>query len=135
MIAASVSGKSIVALVDDDSRVLESLEDLLEAAGYSVRLFVCAEQFLESSIDEVDCVISDIGMPGDDGFALQRIVRTIRPTLPVILITGRHEFASAQHEAARGGRLLFEKPFDTQKLLAAVGSELRTSARGPPSEL
>jgi FixJ family two-component response regulator len=117
----------VVAVVDDDYRVLESLEDLLESAGYRVRLFASARQFLDSAIAEVDCVISDIGMPGVDGFALQHIIRNFRPTLPVILITGRHEFATAGSEAASGGRLLFEKPFDRNELLAAVGSQLKAS--------
>lgn len=123
--------KPVVAVVDDDYRVLESLEDLLESAGYGVRLFASAKQFLDTAITEVDCVISDIGMPDADGFALQRIIRAFRPTLPVILITGRHEFATAEHEAARGGRLLFEKPFDTRELLAAIGSELQASSGRP----
>ena len=56
--------------------------------------------------------------------------RSLRPALPVILITGRHEFAAAKHEAVRGGRRLFEKPFDRQELLAAIGSELRASSGG-----
>jgi FixJ family two-component response regulator len=120
--------KPVVAVVDDDYRVLESLEDLLESVGYVVRLFPSAEQFLDAAIAEVDCVISDISMPGADGFSLQQIIRSFRPTLPVILITGHHEFATARHEAVRGGRLLFEKPFDTRRLLAAIGSELRASS-------
>jgi FixJ family two-component response regulator len=124
----SSPARPVVAVVDDDFRILESLEDLLESAGYRVRLFASAEQFLGTATAEIDCVISDIGMPGPDGFALQQIIRNSRPTLPVILITGRHEFATAEHEAARGGRLLFEKPFDTRQLLAAIGSELQTSS-------
>jgi FixJ family two-component response regulator len=120
-----------VAVVDDDNRVLESLEDLLESAGYGVRLFASAEQFLDAAIAEVDCVITDIGMPGAGGFALQRMIRNLRPTLPVILITGRHDFVAAEHEAARGGRILFEKPFDTHELLAAIGTELQASSRKP----
>lgn len=127
----STPAKPVVAVVDDDSRVLESLEDMLESAGYRVRLFASAKQFLDTAMAEVDCVISDIGMPGADGFELQQIIRNSRPTLPVILITGRHEFATAEHEAARGGRLLFEKPFDTRQLLAAIGSELRASSGMP----
>lgn len=123
--------KPIVAVVDDDYRVLESLEDLLESAGYRVQLFASAKQFLDTAITEVDCVISDIGMPATDGFALQQIIRNARPTLPVILITGRHEFAAAEHEAARGGRLLFEKPFDKRELLAAINSELQASSGRP----
>ena len=126
----SAPAKAVVAVIDDDHRLLESLEDLLESAGYGVRLFASSENFLHTALAEVDCVISDIGMPGDDGFALQQIVRTVRPALPVILITGRHEFATTEHEAARGGRLLFKKPFNTQELLAAVGFELQTLSSG-----
>jgi FixJ family two-component response regulator len=121
----------VVAVIDDDYRILESLEDLLESAGYRVRLFTSAKQFLDMAIAEVDCVISDVGMPDPNGFALQQIIRNSRPSLPVILITGRHEFAAAEHEAVRGERLLFEKPFDTRELLAAIGSELQASSGKP----
>src|SRR5580700_64469 len=130
-IVVSSPTKPVVAVVDDDYRVLESLDDLLVSAGYGVRLFASARQFLDTAIAEVDCVISDIDMPGVDGFALQRIIRGTRPTLPVILITGRHEFVTEGYEAARGGRLLFEKPFDARELLAAIGSELQTSSGRP----
>ena len=41
----------------------------------------------------IDCLIADIGMPGIDGFELQRLMSETRPELPVILITGRHEIA------------------------------------------
>jgi FixJ family two-component response regulator len=122
--------KPVVAVVDDDHRLLESLEDLLESAGYGVRLFASAGQFLDTAVAEVDCVISDIAMASVDGFALQQIIKNIRPTLPVILITGHREFTTAEHEAARGGRRLFEKPFDRQELLAAIASELQGSSGG-----
>lgn len=69
-------------------------------------------------------------MPNADGFALQQIIRNIPPALPVILITGRHEFATARHETSRGGRRLFEKPFDRQELLAAIDAELRAASGG-----
>jgi FixJ family two-component response regulator len=123
--------KPVVAVVDDDYRILESLQDLLESAGYEVRLFASAKQFLDTAITEVDCVISDIAMPDFDGFALQQVIRHSRPTLPVILITGRHEFASPEHDLARGGRPLFEKPFDKAELLAAIESELQGSSGRP----
>jgi FixJ family two-component response regulator len=123
--------KPVLAVVDDDYRLLESIEDLLESGGYGVRLFVSAKQFLDTAVAEVDCVISDIAMAGIDGFALQQMIRNLRPTLPVILITGHHEFATAEHEAARAGRRLFEKPFDRQELLAAIGSELQGSSGRP----
>jgi FixJ family two-component response regulator len=122
------AAKQTVAVIDDDSRILESLNDLLEAAGFRVRLFASPGGFLRTSaVYEVDCVISDIAMPAIDGLALQRLVREARPTLPVILITGRHELAVTS-EADRSGRIVLEKPFDRGRLLTAINLELRVSA-------
>ena len=114
--------KSIVAIVDDDQRLLESLGDLLESAGHAVRTFGSAQALLDSKdVGEIACLITDIGMPGIDGFELQRRMRKQRPDLPVILITGRHEIA--ERPQARHSRF-FRKPFDGQALLAAVGDAL-----------
>jgi FixJ family two-component response regulator len=124
------AAKQTVAVIDDDCRILEALRDLLEAAGFGARLFASPGGFLRTSAAyEVDCVISDIAMPAIDGLALQRLVREARPTLPVILITGRDELA-ATSEVDRGGRIVFEKPFDRERLLAAIDSGLRVSAGG-----
>jgi FixJ family two-component response regulator len=118
-----------VAVIEDDCRVRESLDDLLDCAGFHVRLFASGAEFLRSAaFSEVDCVISDVAMPTIDGFTLQRLIRQARPTLPVILVTGRHELATAATDADRGGRALFEKPFDRERLLAAIDVELRESA-------
>ena len=125
----TTASRPTVAVIDDDCRVRESLDDLLDCAGFCVRLFASGVEFVRSSaFREVDCVISDVAMPIMDGFALQRLVREARPTLPVILVTGRHELAAAATEADRGGRVLFEKPFDRERLLAAIDLELRVSA-------
>jgi FixJ family two-component response regulator len=115
-----------IAAVDDDLRLLESLGDLLESAGYSVRSFRSAELFLEdeAALSESDCLIADIGMPVIDGFELERLVKQARPELPVILITGRHEIADQQRAIAHGNRF-FRKPFDGQTLLAAIGQALQ----------
>ena len=114
--------KNIVAIVDDDQRLLESLEDLLESAGHAVRTFGSAQALLDSkAVPEIDCLITDIGMPGMDGFELQRRINERRPELPVILITGRHEIA--ERPQARHNRF-FRKPFDGQTLLAAIGEAL-----------
>lgn len=125
----TTTSRPTVAVIDDDYRVRESLNDLLDCAGFCVRLFASGAEFLRSSaFSEVDCVISDVAMPTIGGFALQRSIREARPTLPVILVTGRHELAAAATEADRGGRILFEKPFDRERLLAAINLELRESA-------
>lgn len=115
--------KPTVAIVDDDPRLLESLEELLESAGYATASFASARSLLETGLADVDLLITDIGMPGVGGFELRDIVRKTCPELPVFLITGRHEIAD-QHRA-QGISGFFRKPFDAQALLAAVGDALR----------
>jgi FixJ family two-component response regulator len=117
-----------VAVVDDDPRLLESLEDLLESAGYVARSFSSAGSLLIGGISDVDLLISDIGMPGIDGFELRDRVKKARPELPVFLITGRHEVADQVR--ARGINGFFRKPFDAQALLAAVDDALRKTKNG-----
>ena len=118
----------VVAVVDDDPRILESLESLLESAGHSVRLFTSATELLEDcGFAEIDCLISDIGMPVMTGLELQRLARAARPELPVILITGR-DLTDKAMAAAQGGQGFFRKPFNGQELLAAVSRALSASA-------
>jgi FixJ family two-component response regulator len=112
-----------VAMVDDDPRMLESMEDLLESANYTVRCFASAASLLAEGLSGVDVLITDIGMPGMDGFELRDAVEKLRPDLPVILITGRHELVD--QGAARAVSGFFRKPFDSQALLGAIHDALR----------
>jgi FixJ family two-component response regulator len=118
----------IVAVVDDDASILRSLESLLESADYPVRVFASGTALLESGcLSEIGCVISDVDMPGVDGFELLRLLHEVRPGLPTILITGYPEtLKRLPFPDARGPRV-FTKPFDGQELLAAVGDALRGS--------
>jgi FixJ family two-component response regulator len=109
--------------VDDDPRLIESLEDLLESAGYRVRGFSSAQSLLAHGFSGVDVLITDIGIPDIDGFELRNRALQVRPDLPVFLITGRHEMADQSR--AQGISGLFCKPFDGQVLLAAVADALR----------
>ena len=116
------SRRNTVAIVDDDPRLLESLADLLESAGYEARTFSSAGTLVAGGLLDLDLLITDIGMPGTDGFELRDMVTKERPDLPVFLITGRHEVAD--QDRARGSRGFFRKPFDAQRLLAAAAEAL-----------
>lgn len=113
----------LVAVVDDDPRMLESLENLLESAGYRASLFSSAGSLLVSGLSGIDVLIADIGMPAIDGFELRDLAKKSRPDLPVFLITGRHEIADQGR--AQGISGFFRKPFDSQALLGAVSDALR----------
>jgi FixJ family two-component response regulator len=121
-------GGPVVAVVDDDPRMLESLEDLLESAGYVAHSFSSVQSLLVNGLSGLDVLITDIGLPGMDGFELRALVETARPDLPVFLITGRHEIAD--QDRVQGISRFFHKPFDGQALLAAIGDALPESRNG-----
>jgi FixJ family two-component response regulator len=118
----------IVAVVDDDHSILRSFEYLLESADYAARLFSSASALLTSGdLPQIDCLITDIDMPGIDGFELLRFVHVTRPRLPTILITG---YPDRLHRLPPlgGSRLrCFTKPFEGPALLAAIDAALRTT--------
>ena len=125
----------LIAVVDDDQRILESLANLLESADHEVRLFASAAALLESgSLTAIDCLISDIDMPVVDGFELLRAVRAARPELPIILITGYPEMLNRLPSIGPGHYRLFKKPFNGQELLTAISDALgNPQLRGPES--
>jgi FixJ family two-component response regulator len=114
--------KPVVAIVDDDPRVLASLVELLESAEFGTRSFRSGEALLAYGLKGVDVLISDIGMPGADGFELRDLARQANPRLPVFLITGRHEIAD--QDRARGIDGFLRKPFDGHALVAAIRKAL-----------
>jgi FixJ family two-component response regulator len=122
---------SEVAVVDDDLAVLESVEDLLNSAGYAARTFSSAREFLEDgALDSVGCLVSDIRMPGMDGWELRSFLQKRRPDLPVILITAHEEPVQDVNSPllTHGVWRMFRKPFEGHELLAAVKSALETNA-------
>ena len=105
-------------------------------AGYVVRTFSSAKALIDAGLSNVDCLITDIGMPAMDGFELHDLVKSVRPDLPVFLITGRDVIGDQQRAVVRGVSGFFRKPFDGPALLAAVSkaleskSEMSTSNEG-----
>jgi FixJ family two-component response regulator len=118
-----------IVVVDDDRRVRESLESVLESAGYEALLFASGEEFLRSSaLDEASCVITDIRMPGVDGIEVQRRVTVVRPQLPVMFITAHRNDSDVRRRALQGGAVAFlYKPFDGEDLLRAIRRALNES--------
>jgi FixJ family two-component response regulator len=117
---------AIVVGVDDDQRVLESIDSLMATAGYVALLFSSAEEFLQSGkLAAASCVIADVRMPGMDGIDMQRRIRVERPELPVIFISAHHD-DHVFKQALDGGAIAFlHKPFDPADLLTTIGHILK----------
>ena len=111
----------VIATVDDDRRVRESVQNVLESAGYEAVAFESAETFLLSgALSSVTCVIADVRLPGMNGTELQRRIRGQRRQLPVIIITA-HDDDDVRQQALRDGAAAFlVKPFDGGELLAHI---------------
>ena len=115
------STRHIVAAVDDDFRVRESIESLVESAGHTPLVFASAEEFLQSGAPEsAICLITDVRMPGIDGLELQRRVRLKYPRLPVIFMTAHYDNEIRQRALSQGAVGFLYKPFDAADLLGAI---------------
>jgi FixJ family two-component response regulator len=122
------AAKPIVVGVDDDFRVRESIESLVESAGYVPLVFSSAEEFLRSgTLAGATCLITDVRMPGMDGIELQRRIRLERPTLPIVFISAHYD-AEIRQRALDGGAVDFMyKPFDAAQLLSAIDRAMNQS--------
>ncbi|HET7883779.1 MAG TPA: response regulator [Acetobacteraceae bacterium] len=108
----------LVAVVDDDDAVRDSLRFLLEIAGFSVASYGSAAEFLrDASIDELNCLVVDQHMPDQTGLQLVSRLRDQGVDLPVALITGSP--SADLLRLARDLRVttVMEKPLDDDLLL------------------
>ena len=115
----------VVHVIDDDAGVRQSLAFSLSTAGLAVRVYESAVAFLKALPHVQDgCIVTDIRMPEVDGLELQRKLKALKNTMPVIVITGHGDVALAV-EAMKAGAIDFiEKPFDDEGLLATIRSAL-----------
>jgi FixJ family two-component response regulator len=111
----------MVAVVEDDESYRLALQRLLKSAGFQVRSFASAEDFLDSGQQhETACLIADIRMPGMSGLDLQAKLNADHCPIPIIFITA-HGDEQMRLQAMRGGAVKFlGKPFDSAILLESV---------------
>jgi len=117
--------ETLVAVVDDDESVRESLPDMLRELGYAAIAFASAEALLSyGSLDAVECLILDVGLPGLSGPQLRRELVRLRRVIPTVFITGGSEASFPtglqKHEAVR----CLLKPFGEQRLRSALEAVL-----------
>lgn len=115
----------MIAIIDDDEAMQDSLRDLMEAAEVAARCFGSAEEFLNSDLHgKAACLIVDIRMPKMSGLELQAKLKEQECSVPIIFITA-HGDARMRVQAMRRGAVEFlAKPFDHQLLLKRVRAAL-----------
>jgi FixJ family two-component response regulator len=119
--------RSLVSVVDDDDSIRESLPDLLRVLGFSAQTYSSAEEFLASDcIDQTDCLILDIAMPGMTGPELQRELTMRCLRIPIIFITAQRDEALRPRLINLGAVECLLKPFSEADLLEALNASFRT---------
>jgi len=115
----------LVAVIDDDESVQDSLCDLIESTGFVARRFGSAEEFLEYDLHcEVGCLIAEIQMPGMSGLQLQARLKEEQCNIPIIFIASNGG-AKTRIQAMREGAVEFlAKPLDYQLLLKTLRAAL-----------
>lgn len=125
-----MSEHPLIAVVDDDESVRESLPDLLRQLGYAAAAFSSAEEFLDSGmVTDACCLILDVAMPGMSGFDLRDELHRRRLEVPIVFITARTEFGLHRRALLAGAVDCLAKPFSDAALVGALDNALRP-ARG-----
>ncbi len=112
----------VIFLVDDDDGSRDAMKRALERVGYTVHDFgdaVAALERIEAG-DAVDAVVSDVRMPGMDGYELLRRVRAVRPSLPFLLVTAYGDVEEAVSALQDGADDYLTKPVKMQELRRRV---------------
>src|SRR5918995_6750990 len=105
-----------ILLVEDDLRIRKSLASFLRIEGYEVNEASNGQEVIEVlQKDEIDLVLSDVVMPGPDGFNLLRHVRSVTPEIPVFLMSGY--FINPHQIVKEGAAGFITKPFNLTELI------------------
>jgi FixJ family two-component response regulator len=118
-------GGRLIAVVDDNESIRESLTGLFRSLGFQVKAFGSAELFLASdALKHAECLILDVRMPGMDGLDLQLRLNAIGSRVPIIFISAHDDEARRRQAMARGAVEFFQKPFAVRALVTAVQTAL-----------
>jgi len=127
----------IVAVIDDDQSVRESIQGLLETAALRVELFASPREYLQAKRkDHPSCIILDVRLPGSSGLDFQRDMTAAGIRAPIVFITGYADVHMSVQAMKAGAVEFLTKPYRDQDLLEAVLAAIdkdrhrRTEERG-----
>lgn len=115
----------LIHLVDDDEAFQTAVSRLLRAAGYEVRIYPSAWEFLLTPFDEAPgCVLLDLHLPGPSGLDLQDAIAMKPGQLPIIFVTGYGDIPTTVRAMKAGAVDFLTKPVSKETLLKAVENAL-----------
>jgi FixJ family two-component response regulator len=121
---------AVIFVIDDDASVRKSLSFLFRSAGYQVKTFVSAEEFLaQAALNSTGCIILDVRMRGMTGLDLQAHLAAHDCHMPIIFMTGHGDIPMSVQAIKKGAVDFLTKPFDDTRLLSSVESAIGQSRR------
>ena len=119
----------LIHVVDDDDSLRSALQRLLAAAGYRVKAYASAGEFLlDPPADAPGCLLLDLRMPGPSGLDLQEALARHGIRLPVVFLSGHGDLATGVRAMKAGAVDFLSKPVEREPLLAAVARALELDA-------
>jgi CheY-like chemotaxis protein len=107
-----------VLVVDDDRRMVKTICDILNVRGYATMAAYSGEEALDKVREEsFDCVLMDLKMPGIDGVEALKLIKELRPELPVVLMSAYAAEEQVAEAKRHGASTVLTKPLDFQQIL------------------
>jgi FixJ family two-component response regulator len=111
----------VVFVVDNDDSVRETLETMINSAGWQPHAFASAQEFLACPRTFVpSCLVLDVTHPDVNGLELQKRIAADRTDMPIIIITGHSDVAMTVQAMKAGAVEFLTKPFREEELLSAI---------------
>jgi two-component system response regulator FixJ len=127
--------KGHVYVIDDDAAMRDSLNFLLDSAGFGVTLFDDAQAFLDALPGlAFGCIVSDVRMPGLDGIELLKRMKAQQSPFPILIMTGHGDVPLAVEAMKLGAVDFLEKPFDDERLTSMIESTIRQAEPAAKNE-
>jgi DNA-binding response OmpR family regulator len=125
-----------ILLVEDERGIADFVERALRAQGHAVEVAADGVEGGHRAVgSDLDLVILDVMLPGRSGLEILRDIRTVKPALPVIMLTARAEVADKVAGLDAGATDYMTKPFSVEELLARVRAHLRTPVQAETTRL
>jgi signal transduction histidine kinase/ActR/RegA family two-component response regulator len=124
--------KANILVIDDDENILDVIEDMLEYLNHNVTTAGSGEEGLNKfKANSYDLVITDLGMPGISGWDVTRMCKSIKPGIPVLMISGWGNQIDDDMIAESGLDGVMAKPFEIDKIKATIQNILAKKAAVP----
>ena len=124
-----INSTPVVCVIDDDDSLRIAISRLLKAAGYEVRTYASAGEFLlDTPSTGPACLLLDVQMPGPSGLDLQQALEKRERPLPIVFLTGHGDIPMSVRAMRAGATDFLTKPVKREVLLAAVQAALARDA-------